>query len=145
MTGGTYHNVGMLWGLRFISRTGYFSSDNPTERDEIPVNQHIVFMTDGMLDTGDLLYSAHGIERYQKRTQGSGSLDDKHIARFNAACDLAKAMGITVWVIALDVADTADVEPCATSADHFYTSDGSDLEEVFERIGRGIGNLRLTR
>lgn len=145
VTGGTYHDVGMLWGLRFISRTGFFSADNPTERDDIPVNQHIVFMTDGMLDTGPSLYSAHGVEQRQQRTKGSGSQDDKHLARFDAACNLAKSMEITVWVIALDVSDTGDVAPCATSADHFYTSDGSDLEEIFEEIGRGIGNLRLTR
>jgi Flp pilus assembly protein TadG len=145
VTGGTYHDIGMLWGLRFISRTGFFADDNPTERDNIPVNQHIVFMTDGKLDTGDLLYSAYGIQRYEGRVQGSGSLDDMHIARFNAACELAKSMGITVWVIALDVTDTDDIEDCATSSDHFYTSDGSDLEEVFEKIGQGIGNLRLTK
>jgi hypothetical protein len=145
VTGGTYHDIGMLWGLRFISRTGFFADDNPTERDNIPVNQHIVFMTDGKLDTGDLLYSAYGIQRYEGRVQGSGSLDDMHIARFNAACEVAKSMGITVWVIALDVTDTDDIEDCATSSDHFYTSDGSDLEEVFEKIGQGIGNLRLTK
>jgi hypothetical protein len=145
VTGGTYHDIGMLWGLRFISRTGFFADDNPTERDNIPVNQHIVFMTDGKLDTGDLLYSAYGIQRYQNRVQGSGSLDAMHIARFQAACSLAKSMGITVWVIALDVTDTDDIDDCATSADHFYTSDGSDLEEVFEKIGQGIGNLRLTK
>ena len=45
----------------------------------------------------------------------------------------------------VNVADTDAVEPCATSGEHFYTSDGSDLEAVFEEIGRGIGNLRLTR
>jgi Flp pilus assembly protein TadG len=145
VTGGTYHDIGMLWGLRFISRTGFFSDSNPTEREGLPVNQHIVFMTDGKLDTGDLLYSAYGIQQYEKRVQGSGTLDDKHIARFQAACNVAKSMGITVWVIALDVTDTDDIKECATSADHFYTSDGSDLEEVFEKIGQGIGNLRLTK
>jgi hypothetical protein len=149
VTGGTYHDIGMLWGLRFISRTGFFSDDNPTERDGIPVNQHIVFMTDGKLDTGDLLYSAYGIQRYQQRVQGctsgSAGCNAVHIARFKAACELAKSMGITVWVIALDVTDTDDIKDCATSADHFYTSDGSDLEAVFEKIGQGIGNLRLTK
>ncbi|MCB2079451.1 MAG: pilus assembly protein [Novosphingobium sp.] len=145
VTGGTYHDVGMLWGARFMSRTGFFSADNPTERSGIPVKQHIVFMTDGILDTGDTLYSAHGIERYQSRTQGSGSQTSRHMARFRAACTVAKSMGITIWVIALDVGSTDDIEPCATSAAHFYISDGSDLEEVFESIGQGIGNLRLTR
>ncbi len=145
VTGGTYHDVGMLWGTRFISRTGFFAANNPTERDGIPVNQHIVFMTDGMLDTGDRLYASHGVERYQGRTQGAGSQEARHISRFDSTCDLAKSMGITIWVIALDVTDTDDIEPCVTSSAHFYTSDGSDLEEVFEAIGQGIGNLRLTR
>ncbi len=149
VTGGTYHDIGMLWGLRFISRTGYFASDNPTERNGIPVNQHIVFMTDGKLDTGDTLYSAYGIQRYEQRVQGCSSgtsgCNAVHLARFQAACDLAKADGITVWVIALDVTDTTDIKDCATSADHFYTSDGSDLEQIFAKIGQGIGNLRLTR
>ena len=149
VTGGTYHDIGMLWGLRFISRTGFFADENPTERDGIPVNQNIVFMTDGKLDTGDTLYSAYGIQKFQNRVQncswGSSGCDSAHIARFKAACNLAKSMGITVWVIALDVTDTKDIKDCATSADHFYTSDGSDLEQVFEKIGQGIGNLRLTK
>lgn len=149
VTGGTYHDIGMLWGLRFISRTGFFAADNPTDRNGIPVNQHIVFMTDGKLDTGDTLYSAYGIQKFQNRVQncspGNSGCNSAHIARFQSACNLAKSMGITVWVIALDVTDTKDVKNCATSADHFYTSDGSDLEQVFEKIGQGIGNLRLTK
>ena len=145
VTGGTYHDVGMLWGLRFISRTGFFRNDNPQQVKGFPVNQHIVFMTDGILDTGPYLYSTHGVEYFQTRTLGDGSQNQRHLARFRSACNLAKSMGITVWVIALDVTNTSDVSPCATSADHFYTSNGSDLEEVFSTIGRGIGNLRLSR
>lgn len=145
VTGGTYHDVGMLWGTRFISRNGFFASENPDYWGDIPINKHIVFMTDGMLDTGETLYSAHGIERFQERTQGWSSLDSKHLSRFESACRVAKAMGVTIWVIALDVEDTDDVAGCATTSEHFYTSDGSDLEDVFEEIGQGIGNLRLTR
>lgn len=151
VTGGTYHDVGMLWGARFVSRTGFFEGenfnqgDNITEIDGIPVNSHIIFMTDGELDTGASLYSAHGVEEWQDRTQGDGTQDEQHLARFNSVCTMAKSMGITIWVIALDVGNTDDIEPCATSSAHFYTSDGSDLEEVFEAIGQGIGNLRLTR
>jgi Flp pilus assembly protein TadG len=156
VTGGTYHDVGMLWGVRFLSRSGFFAGnnfnqgDNITEIDGIPVNTHIVFMTDGKLDTDKAdgtndLYSAHGLERFQQRTQGGGAVRDRHIARFAAVCNVAKNMGMTIWVIALDVSDTDDIDDCAISADHFYTSDGTDLEQVFERIGQGIGNLRLTR
>ena len=151
VTGGTYHDVGMVWGTRFLSRNGFFSGTSYTAGDNVsevggnPVNMHMVFMTDGKLDTGDRLYSAHGVEQYQQRTTGSGALRDKHIARFASACNQAKAMGMTIWVIALDVTDSSAVEPCATSAAHFFTSDGSDLESVFEKIGRGIGKLRLVK
>lgn len=145
VTGGTYHDIGMLWGLRFISRAGYFSADNPTERSGVPIRQHIVFMTDGKLDTGSRLYSAFGVEQYQLRLNGSGTQNDRHIARFLSACNVAKAKGITVWVIALDVTDTTDISRCATTSSHFFTSDGSDLANVFTAIGQGIGNLRLTR
>jgi Flp pilus assembly protein TadG len=145
VTGGTYHDIGMLWGFRFISQTGFFSSDNPSQINNFPVNPHIVFMTDGRLDTGGTLYSAYGVDTYQDRIDGSGTRNEKHIARFHSICDLAKANGITIWVIALDVTDTDDIDDCATSDAHFYTSDGSDLEQIFERIGSGIGNLRLTR
>ena len=151
VTGGTYHDVGMLWGTRFISRNGFFagngytSGQNAKEVNGNPVNMHIVFMTDGVLDTGDLLYSAHGVEKYEHRTTGTGTQDEKHIARFASTCNLAKAMGVTVWVIALDVTDSSEIKGCATSASHFYTSDGSDLEEVFETIGKNIGKLRLTK
>ncbi len=145
VTGGTYHDVGMLWGTRFISRNGLFTADNPLDWDGIAINKHIVFMTDGKLDTGSTLYSAHGIEAFQDRTKGWGGQDAQHISRFESVCNVAKSMGVTIWVIALDVTDTADIQDCATSAGHFYTSDGSDLEEVFEKIGQGIGNLRLTQ
>lgn len=145
VTGGTYHDVGLLWGARFISSTGFFAANNPSEITNVPVNKHIVFMTDGMLDTGARLYSAHGIEQYQNRTQGGGTQNSRHIARFDATCDVAKSMGITIWVIALDVGATEDIEPCATSSSHFFISDGSDLEQVFARIGQGIGRLRLTQ
>lgn len=151
VTGGTYHDVGMLWGARFISRTGFFAGnnlnqgDNVTEIDGIPVNTHIVFMTDGELDTGETLYSAHGVERFQNRTKGGGTLNSRHLDRFHSVCRLAQESGTTVWVIALDVGNTADIESCATGPGNFFVSDGADLEEIFERIGQGIGNLRLTR
>ena len=144
VTGGTYHDIGMLWGLRFISRNGFFASDNPETRGQYPVNQHIVFMTDGKLDTGPSLYSAYGVDWLTDRMQGSGTQTQKHVNRFESICTLAKSMKVTVWVIALDVTNVDDIKKCATSDSHFHASDGSDLEEVFETIGRGIGNLRLT-
>lgn len=145
VTGGTYHDMGMLWGLRFISRDGFFKAQNAKTRSGVPVRQHIVFMTDGKLDTGDWLYSGFGLEYFQKRLPASSDSNTNHVSRFLSACNVARAKGITVWVIALDVTDTADIAKCASSPAHFYTSDGSNLDAVFAAIGQGIGNLRLTR
>ncbi|QJB67909.1 pilus assembly protein [Parasphingorhabdus halotolerans] len=146
VTGGTYHDIGMIWGMRFISPDGLFAGSNPSTFNGYPVNKHIIFMTDGLTDTqtNPRYYSAYGVNAVENRLQGPGTTDDRHVARFHSACALARSMNITVWVIALDVTDTTDVEPCATSADHFYTSDGTDLEDVFTQIGKGIGDLRLT-
>ncbi len=144
VTGGTYHDVGMIWGARWLSPTGMRANNNPAEVNGFPVNKHIVFMTDGILDTGGKFYSAFGLDSFENRRTGTADADAWHVEHFHSACARARAMDMTVWVIALDVADTDDIEPCATSTDHFYTSDGSDLEEVFAKIGQGIGDLRLT-
>ncbi|MEP2989017.1 MAG: TadE/TadG family type IV pilus assembly protein [Parasphingorhabdus sp.] len=152
VTGGTYHDIGMIWAARWLSQTGMFSANNPTEVNGFPVNTHVVFMTDGTLDVGSSLYSSYGISRFEDRLTGTGNQSQKHRSRFLSACSRARAMNMTIWVVALDVGDpndpndpaVADIKPCATSTDHFYTSDGSDLEEVFAKIGQGIGDLRLT-
>ncbi len=142
--GNTYHDAGMLWGLRLLSPTGFFASDNPLKRNGVVVNQHIVFMTDGELQVSDNGYTEDGLQSRQNRVQGS-NLASSHRARFLATCNLAKSMGITVWVIVLDTNPNAEVRQCATSDATYYYSDGSDLEEVFSNIGAGIGRLRLTR
>ncbi len=145
VAGNTYHDIGMMWGMRYLSSTGMFARDNPTEWNGVPVAKHIVYLTDGNLQVSTNGYSAYGYEREGKRLQGSQSQNDRHIAHFLSACSRARAMGMTVWVIALDVTNTDEIEPCATSSGHFYTSDGSDLEAVFTQIGQGIGRLRLTQ
>src|SRR3546814_6088284 len=45
--GGTYHDVGMVWGARLLSPTGLFTDENATAPNERPISRHIVFMTDG--------------------------------------------------------------------------------------------------
>ncbi len=143
--GYTYHDIGLVWGARFLSRTGMFSADNTPTHNGVPVSMHIVFLTDGMLHTDNRAYSAYGVNRRASRINGGGSLADRHRARFHSACNTAKTMGMTIWVIALDVTETDDIRPCATSDGHFFVSNGSDLEDVFAEIGQGIGRLRLTR
>lgn len=146
--GYTFHDTGMLWALRYLSSTGFFASDNPeflnTSGVNIPVQKHIIFLTDGELIVSEYAYSSFGVEKDDKRVDGGGSQQSRHKDRFLSACDQARQLNATVWVIALDVAGTADIAPCASGSDHFFVSNGSDLGQVFSLIGKGIGRLRMT-
>lgn len=145
VNGNTYHDMGLIWAARLLSSTGMNASRNPEEFNGVPVAKHIVFLTDGDLVPVGSDYTSYGNYNFKRRITGSGNQESRHIARFLSACNTAKSMGITIWVIALDIGNTGEIAPCATSSGHFFVSDGSDLEEVFERIGQGIGQLRLTQ
>lgn len=150
--GYTNHDIGMVWGLRYLSGDGMFASSNPDTFDAtsdgvnnpVRVQRHIIFLTDGDMTADDNNYSAFGIPAARARLSGSGSEEDKHKARFQSACNLARTMDVTVWIIVLDNAGSSEVKPCATDDSHFFISDGSDLDDIFQLIGKGIGKLRLT-
>lgn len=145
VNGNTYHDIGLVWAARLLSSSGINASRNPTEWNGIPVAKHIVFLTDGDLVPNSRDYTSFGNHNFDNRIAGNGSQESRHIARFLSSCSTAKSMGMTIWVIALDLGNTDEIEPCATSSGHFFVSDGSDLEDVFEQIGAGIGRLRLTQ
>jgi hypothetical protein len=142
--GYTNHDLGITWGMRYLSSTGPFAAENPTEWNSIRVAKHIVFLTDGVMTSNNTNYSAYGIHAAETRWIGSGTTIARHRARFLNACNRARQMGATIWVIALDVQSPEDIRPCASGDDHFFISNGSDLDQVFTLIGRGIGRLRLT-
>jgi Flp pilus assembly protein TadG len=144
--GYTNHELGIMWAMRYLSSTGMFAAQNPTMLNNIRVDKHIVFLTDGEMMQDDANYSSFGIPNADDRLSGGGARIDKHKARFLAACNRARQMGATIWVIALDTGATADIAPCASGSDHFYTATTSaQLETVFSLIGKGIGKLRITR
>lgn len=143
--GYTNHDLGIMWGMRFLSSTGMFASENPEERGEMRVDKHLVFMTDGEMTADNNNYSAFGIPARRNRMNGSGTLVAKHQARFLNACNRARQMGMTVWVIALDASST-DISACASGEDHYFeANDSAGLEDAFDTIGKEIGKLRLTR
>ena len=142
--GYTNHDLGIMWGMRFLSGTGMFATDNPDEFNQVPVGRHIIFLTDGVMTADTDNYSSFGVPKRGDRMSGGGSLVKRHQDRFVNACNRAREMGMTIWVIALDVQSPNDIKPCASGDDHFFISDGSDLDQVFTRIGKGIGRLRLT-
>jgi hypothetical protein len=141
-----------VWGLRYLSGTGMFAASNPDTYDAtsdgvanpVRVQRHIIFLTDGDMTADDNNYSAFGIPLARARLSGTGTEEDKHKARFQSACNLARTENVTVWIIVLDNAGSTEVQSCATDSSHFFISDGSDLDEIFQLIGKGIGKLRLT-
>jgi Flp pilus assembly protein TadG len=149
--GGTYHDIGMIWGGRLLARDGIFASDNPETYNGMRVNRHIIFMTDGILDTGADLYSAYGVERYQGRVTGGytseSDMDARHNKRFQIACNEAKGLtDTTIWVIGFDTALSNELKECASSPDKaVQAANRDDLIEQFTQIGKNIGALRLSQ
>jgi len=148
--GGTYHDIGMIWGGRFLARDGIFASDNPKTYNGMRVNRHIIFMTDGILDTGPDLYSAYGIERYQERVTGGyddeADMNSRHNKRFQIACNEAKGLNdTTIWVIGFDTSLSDELKECASSEDKAVVASNRDeLIAQFTLIGKNIGALRLS-
>jgi Flp pilus assembly protein TadG len=151
--GYTNHDLGITWGLRFISGTGMFATDNPNTFDAtadgtanpVRVDRHIVFLTDGDMTADGANYSSYGIPNARRRLSGGTDEEAKHRTRFLNACNRARSMGVTIWVIALDtVAGGTEVKPCAADDAHYFYSNGNDLASIFQLIGKGIGRLRLT-
>lgn len=151
--GSTYHDIGMTWGLRYLSPTGLFAADNPQTVNGLPVNKHIIFLTDGDMYPNSEVYSAYGIEGRDNRQNGAAwnlaSAQSNHHAAFISACDRAKSMGVTIWVVAFDVNNAAQVNQCATSTGHAFTVTSTNSQasmiSAFRSIGSNIARLRLTK
>ncbi|MEA3014857.1 MAG: hypothetical protein QOD42_3402 [Sphingomonadales bacterium] len=149
-TGSTYHDIGMLWGARLLSSGGIFA-DSPDTFNSMPVSRHIIFMTDGQMDTDNSIYAFHGIERNDQKVAGQNSpteadLNGRHMQRFRMICNAAKSMGYSVWVIAFGTTLTTDMVQCASNANQASTVSNRDaLIDRFQEIGSNIGALRLTQ
>jgi Flp pilus assembly protein TadG len=124
LVGGTIHDIGFVWGARFLSGEGIFAAENPDNWSGQPVSRHIIFMTDGAMNAQSQRYIFHGYN------------------------EQAKAKNITVWVIAFAegvAADYPDLLACASTSNHFkFAADADDLNTEFQNIATDIAQLRLT-
>ena len=146
--GGTYHDIGMIWGTRMLSSGGIFA-DSPDNYNGMPVSRHIIFLTDGQLAPNCNSYSSYGVEQNDMRVTGGGSCPnqyDRHLQRFRMVCNAAKSMNISIWVIALGTTLSQDMIDCASNANQASTIANRDaLIARFQQIGSQIGALRLTQ
>jgi Flp pilus assembly protein TadG len=149
-TGSTYHDIGMLWGARLLSSGGIFA-DSPDNFNAMPVARHIIFMTDGQMDTDPRVYGAYGMEQNDQRVSGMSApseaeLNGRHMQRFRMICNAAKSMNVSIWVIAFGTTLTSDMQNCASNANQASTISNRDaLIDKFKEIGNNIGALRLTQ
>lgn len=151
-TGNTYLDVGLLWGARFSSPDGLFQdivNEAPTNGGT--VNRHLVFMTDGDMNTSNTAQTTYGIEDLDRRvtTDGSGVGglgDSNHSKRYRAICDAIKAKGIRIWAIQFDdslPSLQADLAYCASPASAFQAKSASQLNAAFQEIAKQVGELRV--
>ena len=152
-TGNTYHDIGMIWGARMISSGGIFA-DSPDTFGGMPVSRHVIFMTDGQMDTNNDVFAFQGIEEIEQNIGGNptpsdgggtGSMETRHMQRFKMICAATKSMGVSVWVIAFGTTLSNEMRDCASNANQASTIGSRDaLIARFRQIGSQIGALRLT-
>lgn len=146
--GGTYLDSGMIWGGRLLSPDGIFSdlvNEAPSNGGE--VSRHIVFMTDGQMETYNYVYSAWGLEWFDRRVTDDGSSDNtaRHTSRFLAVCNAIKAKGIRIWVVAFTSGLSDDLKSCASDDSSFTASNGTELNDAFQEIAKEVGELRIVQ
>jgi hypothetical protein len=145
--GQTYHDIGMLWGVRLMSTTGMFSADHGPAPNGKAVNRHIIFMTDGDMKPSTDAYSTYAVERLNHRIMPTGTdLTAAHNARFLSLCAAADAKGITVWVVSFANGITPELKTCAKDDNHWFEADDTDsLNKAFQSIAQRIAELRLSK
>ncbi|MFN4019200.1 MAG: pilus assembly protein TadG-related protein [Erythrobacter sp.] len=146
-SGNTYHDIGMLWGARFISPRGLFAADNTSAPNGDAIARHIVFMTDGVQVNNVENYSTHGVEWWDRRITGTGNATtefNRRRDRLQAICRAARQENITIWVVAFGTALTQNLIDCASPGRAFQANDSATLNARFQEIAQKIAALRLT-
>ncbi|MBB3346505.1 MULTISPECIES: TadE/TadG family type IV pilus assembly protein [unclassified Sphingomonas] len=144
--GGTYHDTGMIWGTRLLSGSGIFAADNAGRAGQPVPRKVIVFLTDGDMSPNAALYGLYGVENFDKRVSNgdTGNLTNYHNARFLYECGRARQLGIDVWTVAIDTSSSDQLTQCArNSSQALYTTTGSGLSAIFQKIAKQVAMLRI--
>ncbi|WP_419808303.1 TadE/TadG family type IV pilus assembly protein [Sphingomonas sp.] len=153
VAGRTYHDVGFVWGLRFLSPDGLYASENQTAPNGSAIARHVIFMTDGQTETNFADYDAYGLAALdRRRTDPSrlpmGATEQNTIVenRLTALCQAAQRKNMTVWVIAFGTTLTPLLSNCATPGGHAYQANNADeLNTAFATIASNIAKLRVSQ
>jgi len=157
--GGTNITEGAAWGFRVLSPTDPF----PGTPYDSATSKVLIVMTDGenTIYPGsnmnyDQYYSAYGYpwnSRLGTVTSSSSTLAGVMNTRLSTVCSNAKAMGITIYTIGVDTADTTSpaatqtlLTNCASQSSYaYFPNTAADLTSAFEDIANQLAALRLAR
>ncbi len=149
--GRTYHDIGMLWGLRLMSAEGLFAKENAAAANGSNISRHLIFMTDGDTETNIADYDAYGLSALDRRRTAAGSLPTKSEQdgivedRLARLCTIAKEKkNITVWVIAFGTTLTSLLSDCASPNRAYQANNAAELNTTFADIAARISQLRVT-
>ena len=153
--GGTFSNVGMVWGWRVISPGPPFTEGLPYNTPKY--DKAVVLMTDG--ENGyyrlsgsdfDSDYSAYrrvddGVLGTTSKTTAKTRLN----ARLEEVCDEMAAQGIIIYTVTFQLSHAATLgiyQRCAANGGrHFDSPTGDDLRDDFREIADELKNLRISR
>lgn len=155
--GGTYHDTGMIWGLRMLSPQGIFASDTAAWTGHADPKRVIVFLTDGAMSPDTRSYGMYGVEYFDSRISGkgttvtsstTGTLAAYQNARFLAECQKAQEKNIQVWVVAVGQSLTSQLQTCVGTAHPeraIYVNSSTDLSTAFGNIATAVSMLRVSQ
>ena len=150
--GYTYHDIGMLWGLRLMSREGLFAAEHAAAEATGRYARNLIFMTDGGTDTRIGAYDAWGMSGVARRRTPTGSIPTNAAqnaiteARLGELCTIAKNQkNITVWVIAFGTTLTTMLSDCASPGRAYQANNAAQLTATFSQIASQIAQLRITQ
>jgi len=147
-SGGTYHDIGLIWGARLLSPTGLFAADNSNAPNGGRMERHMIFMTDGVAQTVVNAYDAYGWPALDKRRSTARQTNDEQTLmvqdRTAYLCEAIKAKNITLWVVAFGVKSTSLLDKCASSGKAYEAGNAAALNAAFGEIASKISQLRIS-
>jgi len=136
-SGATNQAIGIAHGWQSLT------PGDPHNVPAVPDNttRYIIFFSDG-LNTLDRWWGDGGTEG----TTADGYID----AREKATCDAAKAEGIVIYAIYVNIGNTsgnsAPLQYCASDATKYYAlTTTSSITTTFQQIAQQISNLRVVK
>ena len=143
--GSTHINVGMAWAWYTISPDPPFTQASPY--NSTLYKKYVVLMTDG--ENTFQTFSAYGnLSDGKLGTTNQTSAINQLNNRLMAICDNMKALGITIFTVALEVTSQTSKDLltyCATPPGRYFDATSSSLASVFSTIGGQISKVRIAQ